>query len=518
VLQDFGEIYDATATAQTHHMTIYKVPGTAPSLVFSAGTIHWSWGLDDQHDNTAGSSMAADPNIQQATLNVLADMGVQPSSLNGLSSASASTDMTAPASSLTAATFTALSTARVGVPISIDVTATDAGGQVGGVEVSTDSGTLWHPATPGSSVWTYTWKPSVAGTTTVKTRAVDDSGNIETPGTGASVTVSADNMFLFTVGKVEFSGGSADWDEFTASADSPEYIEGSGSAANVRQWIGHSLCGGCGTTSKTQRLTFNNLVAGQSYTFTVFPAYVTDAGDALATYLAQIVAGSGTVTAGGAKTYSTQGFQDADGAWRISFVPSTTSVTLQLGNNASSATHYMYFDAILSTIGVIEASPATIPTGSTCSYEFHAPPYLTGDEFAYPTFKAGVDGLAKVRDWIGRSTYQTCGGSQKMQRLSFNGLSPSTTYAITIYPSVAATAGYDFKARLIGGSATLNSGATKHFSATSYLTAHDADGQWRILFTTGTDGAATIELYNDAPVGTTDYIYIDAIGLEKNAS
>jgi hypothetical protein len=67
----------------THHLTLYRHPPTLRgALVFGAGTINWSWGLDAQHDR--------DPNfkdvppsipeiaMQQATVNLFADMYVQP--------------------------------------------------------------------------------------------------------------------------------------------------------------------------------------------------------------------------------------------------------------------------------------------------------------------------------------------------------------------------------------------------------------------------------------------------------
>src|SRR5262249_37366373 len=63
------------------------------------------------------------------------------------------------------------------------------GGRVGGVEVSVDGGATWHPAT-GRGTWTYAWTPLYGGTTVIKSRAVDDSGNIEKPSAGVSVTVS----------------------------------------------------------------------------------------------------------------------------------------------------------------------------------------------------------------------------------------------------------------------------------------------------------------------------------------
>jgi hypothetical protein len=57
---------------------------------------------------------------------------------------------------------------------------------VGGVEVSVD-GSTWHPATTGRENWTYRWTPATQGNTTLRVRAVDDSGNL---GQASSVTVS----------------------------------------------------------------------------------------------------------------------------------------------------------------------------------------------------------------------------------------------------------------------------------------------------------------------------------------
>ena len=61
---------------------------------------------------------------------------------------------------------------------------------IAGVEVSTDNGASWHPAT-GDETWTYSWSPQVAGTYTILSRAVDDSINLETPSAGRTVTVAA---------------------------------------------------------------------------------------------------------------------------------------------------------------------------------------------------------------------------------------------------------------------------------------------------------------------------------------
>ena len=61
---------------------------------------------------------------------------------------------------------------------------------IGAVEVSTDGGSTWYNAI-GDENWTYTWSPQVAGTYTIKSRAVDDCINLETPSAGRTVTVTA---------------------------------------------------------------------------------------------------------------------------------------------------------------------------------------------------------------------------------------------------------------------------------------------------------------------------------------
>ena len=115
--------------------------------------------------------------MQQATVNLLADMGVQPAMLQtGLTSATKSTDTTPPSTAITSPSNGA-NVVR-GDPLTISGTATDAGGGVvGGVEVSTDGGTTWHPA-QGHESWTYSWIPNVSGAVTVQARAADDSANL----------------------------------------------------------------------------------------------------------------------------------------------------------------------------------------------------------------------------------------------------------------------------------------------------------------------------------------------------
>jgi hypothetical protein len=185
LLLDYGATYGAGVA--THHLMTYRAPSGA--LVFSSGTIDWSWGLNSNHDNLFSfKSPAPDPNMQQATVNLLADMGVQPANLQpGVIAATASSDTTPPTSTITFPT--AGSTINTGSAITVTGTASDSGGVVGGVEFSSDGGATWHPTT-GRASWSYSWTPSVvSSSTTLMSRAVDDSANLEKPVGGVTVNV-----------------------------------------------------------------------------------------------------------------------------------------------------------------------------------------------------------------------------------------------------------------------------------------------------------------------------------------
>jgi WD40 repeat protein len=181
LLQDYGSTY-ASGTA-THHLTLYK--DSSGALVFGAGTVQWTWGLDSNHDR---GSAPADGRMQQATVNLFADMGVQPNTLQpGLAAATASTDATAPASAVSSPTAGA--SVQPGSLVTISGTASDIGGRVGGVEVSVDGGATWRAAS-GRGSWSYSWTaPSTSVTVSIKSRAVDDTGNLELPGAGVTVNV-----------------------------------------------------------------------------------------------------------------------------------------------------------------------------------------------------------------------------------------------------------------------------------------------------------------------------------------
>jgi hypothetical protein len=177
-LQDFGNVVIPGTT--THHLTQYRAPSGA--LVFSAGSIQWSWGLDVNHDGTV---VPIDPRIRQATVNILADMGALATTIApGLVRTTTSTDVTKPTTTITAPANN--STIAAGTLITVKGAAADVGGKVGGVEVSVDGGRTWHPAT-GRDSYTYTGVLNGRGAGAVQVRAIDDSGNIQS--TTAKLTI-----------------------------------------------------------------------------------------------------------------------------------------------------------------------------------------------------------------------------------------------------------------------------------------------------------------------------------------
>src|SRR5262249_18179694 len=73
--------------------------------------------------------------------------------------------------------------------VSITGTASDfGGGTVQSVQVSVDGGATWTVAT-GMTAWSYNWTPTLLGSVTIKSRAIDNSGNIQDPPAQVTVTV-----------------------------------------------------------------------------------------------------------------------------------------------------------------------------------------------------------------------------------------------------------------------------------------------------------------------------------------
>jgi hypothetical protein len=188
-----------TVNGVRHHVGLAVVTGPATqrimlhrvasgALVFDAATIQWSWGLDPAHDFPALASPTADVRMQQATLNVLADMRVQPATRQANLVAATPSSDTAPAAARITAPVNGARIAR-GTQVTIRGTAADAGGRVGAVEASVDGGRTWHAAA-GRGSWTFAWRPTASGSYTIRARAVDDSGNLQRAPAQVSVVVS----------------------------------------------------------------------------------------------------------------------------------------------------------------------------------------------------------------------------------------------------------------------------------------------------------------------------------------
>ncbi len=188
-LIDYGNTF--VPSVATHSISLYR--SSSGALVFGAGTVQWSWGLNGDHSD--GSS-TPDANMEQFTVNLFAAMGdVQPGSLaSGLVPGLPFANTTAPQSQITSPAAGATVTA--GVPVTVTGTAQAFnGGVVAGVEISTDDGTTWHYAVPtgttgtGWQTWSYTWTPTTGGPAVIETRATDDSCNTEVPSDFKTVKV-----------------------------------------------------------------------------------------------------------------------------------------------------------------------------------------------------------------------------------------------------------------------------------------------------------------------------------------
>lgn len=178
-LQDFGSTVAPGQT--THHTTMYKAASGA--RVFSAGSVQWTWGLDEWHD---GDGAAADPRMQQAQVNLLADMDALPTTLmSTLTMPTAPKDTTAPTVAVTSAPS---GTVKNGEKITVSGTASDSQGIIAAVEYSFDAGRTWKLA-QGTSNWTFTAVQQGTGEAPLQVRAVDDSANYPTQGTAVPLTV-----------------------------------------------------------------------------------------------------------------------------------------------------------------------------------------------------------------------------------------------------------------------------------------------------------------------------------------
>src|SRR5262245_59442752 len=98
-------------------------------------------------------------------------------------------DTTPPTSTITSPKEGAI--VLIGKPVAITGTASDTGGgSVVRVEVSVDGGANYSAAS-GTNAWSFNWTPGALGPVTIKSRAVDTSGNVQNSPVEIHVTVDA---------------------------------------------------------------------------------------------------------------------------------------------------------------------------------------------------------------------------------------------------------------------------------------------------------------------------------------
>ena len=264
----------ATVIGKTHKLSLYR--HSSGALVFGAGTVQWSWGLDGQH---WGGSTTVSPDMQQATVNLFADMGVQAGNIqSGLTQTSLSTDFTAPTATITSPANGA--TFSVGATINFSGNSSDAGGGVvAAVEISLNGGTTWQQANFNSAdasiSWNYSWTATSNGTYNIRVRGVDDSGNIGNAGSGITITVgTGGDITPPTVSSVSPTNGSTGVSaNTTVTATFSESINSStvtGSTFQLRD-AGNNLVSATVSTSSNQiTLTPSAaLTASTAYTVTI---------------------------------------------------------------------------------------------------------------------------------------------------------------------------------------------------------------------------------------------------------
>ncbi|MGD9863062.1 MAG: DUF4082 domain-containing protein [Pseudodonghicola sp.] len=184
ILADQG---NTTAPGEaTHSLTMYRADSGA--LVFSAGTVFWTWALSNEHDGEPYDAQIESTDLQQFMLNVFADMGIQPGvadailATQGLQRASASTDQVAATVTIDdlPASMPALQQITItGTATDDDGNAATEDGVVALVEISFNGGETWRPVS-GTANWSYSWTPMTEATYDIMVRAIDDSLNLPT--------------------------------------------------------------------------------------------------------------------------------------------------------------------------------------------------------------------------------------------------------------------------------------------------------------------------------------------------
>jgi VCBS repeat-containing protein len=314
-IKDYGTNF-GPGTA-THSLTLYR--HSSGALVFGAGTIQWPWGLDATHD-IAGP--AADPRMQQATVNLFADMGVQPLTLQpGLVPATESSDTVPPTSIIQGPPGGVV---KLGSTVTTFGTATDTGGgRPVAVEFSSDGGVTWRPAT-GTTNWSATWTLNKVGPVTLKSRATDDSARTEIPGPGVTINARGPSVLVNGSFESDFAGWTVAGNQSIATG--APYAASHGTKLAIFN-SGNSIPNG--VVSQTFPT-----VAGQTYTLE-FDAGVLAYNYSSQTMLVTVTGASGLLS----KTITVNGAGGGIPRWMpqsFTFVANSATTTLSFRDQSSS--------------------------------------------------------------------------------------------------------------------------------------------------------------------------------------
>jgi hypothetical protein len=163
----------------THSLTLYRADSGA--LVFGAGTVMFTWALDSNHALGPGGSGAGTPeyrDIQQAMINLFADMGVNPETLqDNLVPGGVPNDSRAP--DVTINPWLSNLKYYSGDTISLSGTASDLEGHLAGVTASLDTYPSFRTSNTGD--WSVVMQVIGVGAHSINIRAFDTSLNVSAP-------------------------------------------------------------------------------------------------------------------------------------------------------------------------------------------------------------------------------------------------------------------------------------------------------------------------------------------------
>jgi hypothetical protein len=439
---DYGNTY-GNGTA-TNSLIMYRDPSSG-ALVFGTGSVQWSWGLATMHTNDLlNANPPVDTDMQQATVNILAEMGVQPGSLqSGLVPGVVSSDTSG--ASVTVTGPAAGSTVPAQSQVTITGTAADThGGVVSRVEVSTDGGQTWQPANWGSDAanvsWSYNWTPTAEGPTTLEIRAENGNAYVG-PVTDLPLTVGAQQCpcSIFTATAAPTTVDAGDGGSVTLGVrfqtTQPGYITGVKfykATGNIGTHVG-ALWTASGT--KLASATFTNETASgwQQVNFAQ-PVPVKANTAYIAGYLApqgNYSADSGYFATQGAGLPPIEAMKSTSGAANglYSYGSSLTFPT----NTYNNANYWV--DAILSTSGV-STSPPSVTTQSPAPNQTAVP--ISSSVSA--AFNAQMDPSTLT------FTLSDPSGSPVPASVTYN----STTDTATLTPRSTLALGAQYTASVIG--------------------------------------------------------------------